>query len=228
MLTISLLWQFLLLRIYWKHALLSLICANSMSNKSDPILPEILAHKILAKTRLFEVEELHLRFSNGEERLYERIPGGNRHAVMIVPLVDEAHFLLIREYSAGTHRYELSFPKGLVDMGETDAAAANRELQEEVGFKAGQLTFLKDVSLAPGFMNARMSIFLARHLTASQLDGDEPEPLEVVHWPLAQAEALLDDPQFHEARSITALLLMLRFLHKNSADPLEKGWTGSI
>lgn len=185
-----------------------------MSNHTDPVLPEILGSKIVAKTRLFEVEELHLRFSNGEERLYERIPGGNRHAVMIVPLLDEEHFLLIREYSAGTHRYEISFPKGLVDLGETDAAAANRELQEEVGYKSSQLTFLKDVSLAPGFMHARMSIFLAQHLTPSRLEGDEPEPLEVISWPLAEWETLLDNPDFHEARSITALLLMQRFLQK--------------
>lgn len=184
--------------------------------KPEPILPEILQRNVIAQSRLFQVEALHLRFSNGEERVYERIPGGNRHAVMIVPVLHDGTMLLVREYAAGTHAYELGFPKGLVDEGETDAEAANRELQEEVGMAAQQLTFLKQVSLAPGFMNARMSIFLAQALYPQQLVGDEPEPLEIVKWPLHEADALLDNPEFHEARSVAALLLLLKQWHDNS------------
>lgn len=172
-------------------------------------LPEITERQIIAQSRLFKVEALNLTFTNGEQRIYERIPGGNRHAVMIVPVMNDS-LVLIREYAAGTHSYEVGFPKGLVDAGETDAEAANRELQEEIGMAAGELTFLKSVSLAPGFMNAQMSLFVANQLTPSQLQGDEPEPLEVVYWPLADAEALLDHPGFHESRSMTALLLFLR------------------
>lgn len=178
--------------------------------KSERALPEIIQRDVVAQSRLFRVESLQLRFSNGEERVYERIPGGNRHAVMIVPVLNNETLLLIREYAAGTHAYELGFPKGLVDAGETDAEAANRELQEEIGMAARQLSFLKQVSLAPGFMNARMAIFLAQDLFPQQLTGDEPEPLEIISWPLKEAEALLDHPQFHEARSVAALLLLLR------------------
>jgi ADP-ribose diphosphatase len=178
--------------------------------KPERALPEILQCDVVAQSRLFRVEALQLRFSNGEERVYERIPGGNRHAVMIVPVLNKDTLMLIREYAAGTHSYEIGFPKGLVDMGETDAEAANRELQEEIGMAARQLTFLKQVSLAPGFMNARMGIFLAEDLFPQQLTGDEPEPLEVIPWPLKDAEALLEHPQFHEARSVAALLLLLR------------------
>ncbi len=178
--------------------------------KSERALPEIIQRDVVAQSRLFRVESLQLRFSNGEERVYERIPGGNRHAVMIVPVLNNDTLLLIREYAAGTHAYELGFPKGLVDAGETDAEAANRELQEEIGMAARQLSFMKQVSLAPGFMNARMAIFLAQDLFPQQLTGDEPEPLEIISWPLKEAEALLDHPQFHEARSVAALLLLLR------------------
>ena len=157
---------------------------SDKSMKTEKALPVILRQEVVAQSRLFRVEALQLRFSNGEERVYERIPGGNRHAVMIVPVLNNDTLLLIREYAAGTHTYELGFPKGLVDAGETDEEAANRELQEE--------------------------IFMAHDLYPQQLAGDEPEELEVVPWPLHDAEALLDHPQFHEARSVAALLLFLR------------------
>ncbi|MGL5557272.1 MAG: NUDIX domain-containing protein, partial [Aeromonas veronii] len=95
--------------------------------------PEILKADIVAESRLFKVESLHLKFSNGEERVYERMRGGNRGAVMVVPLFDAHTLLLVREYAAGTHSYELGFPKGLIDPGEDAFEAGNRELMEEAG-----------------------------------------------------------------------------------------------
>ncbi len=111
--------------------------------------PEILKAEIVAESRLFKVESLHLKFSNGEERVYERMRGGNRGAVMVVPLFDAQTLLLVREYAAGTHSYELGFPKGLIDPGEDAFEAGNRELMEEAGFGARDLIPLKQVSLAP-------------------------------------------------------------------------------
>ncbi|EMB50219.1 ADP-ribose diphosphatase NudE [Vibrio mimicus] len=180
-----------------------------MSSKS---LPEILERETVAQSRLFTIEALDLRFSNGEERTYERMKPSGRHAVMMVPITAQGDLLLVREYAAGTERYELGFPKGLVDHGETAEQAANRELKEEIGFGARQLTQLKEVVLAPSYFSSKMVLFVAQDLYSEQLEGDEPEPLEIIRWPLAQAEDLLTHLDFCEARSITALLLALRFL----------------
>ena len=77
--------------------------------------PEILAKQTVAQSRLFTIEALDLRFSNGEERTYERMRPSGRHAVMTVPVTEQGDLLLVREYAAGTDRYELGFPKGLID-----------------------------------------------------------------------------------------------------------------
>ncbi|MGL5337330.1 MAG: ADP compounds hydrolase NudE [Aeromonas veronii] len=174
--------------------------------------PEILKADIVAESRLFKVESLHLKFSNGEERVYERMRGGNRGAVMVVPLFDAHTLLLVREYAAGTHSYELGFPKGLIDSGEDAFEAGNRELMEEAGFGANSLTLLKQVSLAPGYFSSRMDILLARDLFPEQRIGDEPEPLEVIPWPLNRIDELLARPDFTESRSISALLLAQKWL----------------
>lgn len=174
--------------------------------------PEILKAEIVAESRLFKVESLHLKFANGEERVYERMRGGNRGAVMVVPLFDAHTLLLVREYAAGTHSYELGFPKGLIDPGENAFEAGNRELMEEAGFGANRLTLLKQVSLAPGYFSSRMDILLARDLFPEQRVGDEPEPLEVIPWPLGRIDELLARPDFTESRSISALLLARKWL----------------
>ncbi|KLN65536.1 MULTISPECIES: ADP compounds hydrolase NudE [Vibrio] len=174
--------------------------------------PEVLAKQTVAQSRLFAIEALDLRFSNGEHRTYERMKPSGRHAVMMVPVTEQGDILLVREYAAGTERYELGFPKGLIDPGETAQQAAERELKEEIGYGAKKLTPLKEVVLAPSYFSSKMTLFIAEQLYSEQLEGDEPEPLEVVRWPLAQAEELLTHLDFCEARSITALLLALRIL----------------
>ncbi|CAH6805889.1 ADP compounds hydrolase NudE [Vibrio alginolyticus] len=177
--------------------------------------PEILAKQTVAQSRLFSIESLDLRFSNGEERTYERMKPSGRNAVMMVPITEQGDILLVREYAAGTERYELGFPKGLIDPGEQASDAAVRELKEEIGFGANKLTPLKEVILAPSYFSSKMTLFIAEDLYPEKLEGDEPEPLDIVRWPLAQAEELLTHLDFCEARSITALLLTLRSLNNN-------------
>ncbi|WP_068544317.1 ADP compounds hydrolase NudE [Thalassotalea crassostreae] len=179
-----------------------------MNKSAKLILPDILESKEVAKSRLITVEQVDLKFSNGEQRSYEKVKGKGRGAVLIVPMLDQDTMILIREYSAGTHSYQLGFPKGLIDEGEESIEAANRELQEEINMAATDLTYVHQLSLAPQFFDAKMDIFLGQNLYESSLVGDEPEPLQTVHWKLSDYQQLLAQPDFTEARSIAALMLV--------------------
>ena len=169
-----------------------------------PDKPRITARRWVARSRLFHVEELQLEFSNGAKRTYERLVAGGRGAVMVVPIKDQ-HFLLIKEYSAGTDDYQLAFPKGLMEIGESPVDAANRELKEEIGLGAKRIKELKKMSLAPGYLSHTMFLMVAQDLYDEKLPGDEPEPLEVVPWPVSDIDNLLVREDFTEARSIAAL-----------------------
>lgn len=177
-------------------------------------LPSIDDRKLVAKSRLFSIEQLELTFSNGVKRQYERMQGSGRGAVMMVPMQDADTVLLVREYCAGTHSYELGFPKGLIDLGESPEIAANRELKEEIGFGSNQLTEIQQVAMAPGFFAASMNIFIATHLYEESLEGDEPEALDVIPWKLSEYKSLLAQPDFNEARSIAALMLVKDYLNE--------------
>ena len=173
--------------------------------------PEIITTETVAKSRLFQIEQVQLKFSNGEQRLYERMKGSSRGAVMIVP-VHQGKLLLIREYAVGSEKYELGFPKGLIDQGEMPIEAANRELQEEIGFAAQKLTLMKELTLAPGYFSSKMQIFIAESLTPNWLQGDEPEPIELVPWSIEQWSDLLEREDFTESRCISALFLAQKYL----------------
>jgi len=180
--------------------------------------PTIHQTRVVATSRLFKIEALDLEFSNGVKVEYERLASTGFGAVLVVPILhregQEDRLLLIREYGAGTERYELGFPKGKVDAGEELLDGANRELMEEVGYESGNLTFLKGLSLAPSYLSHVTNIILAEDLSEHREEGDEPEELDVIEWKISEIDELLMQEDFTEGRSIAALYLVKTLLDK--------------
>ena len=176
--------------------------------------PEILETKLVARSRLFGIEELQIRFSNGEQRTYERLRTPPLAAVMCVPMLDDDTVVLIREYGAGLENYQLTLPKGAYDHGEDWQQAANRELKEEAGYGAHKLTLLKNMTLSPGYMGHQIRVVLAQQLYEERLPGDEPEPLEVLTWKLSELDTLVQREDMTEARVIAALYMVRDLLGK--------------
>lgn len=173
--------------------------------------PEVIGTRTIAEGHTFRIEELELEFSSGERRVYERLPAVGRQAVMVVAL-DGAEVILIREYQAGFHEYQLTLPRGSAVGSETLIQAANRELKEETGLGAEQIELLKRLNLAPSHMGFTINVMLARGLFDERLPASEPEVPEVVRWPLADIAALLARDDFCEARAIAALCLAQQHL----------------
>jgi ADP-ribose diphosphatase len=177
-----------------------------------PRLPKVLETKEVARSRLFAVEALELEFSNGERRSYERLMSGKRGAIMAVPMPDPDTILLVCEYAAGLHRYELGLGKGRFEADETVEQCVNRELREEIGLGARRFDRLTTLTLAPAYMGAQTHVVLARDLYEEKLVGDEPEEIEVVPWKLAELDTLVASGECSEARSIAALYLTREWL----------------
>jgi ADP-ribose diphosphatase len=170
--------------------------------------PRINSRRRIIHTGVFNIEEMDLEFANGEQRKYQCIVGSKQGAVLVVPLLDSETVLLIREYAAGTHRYELAFPKGHIEEGEDMLGAADREIQEEVGYGANRLEHVHSFSIAPGYLSHSTHIVLASELYQNKVPGDEPEEIEVVPWKLKDIDSLLQQDDFTEARSIAAFFLV--------------------
>jgi len=173
-------------------------------------LPRVVRTTEVGRSRLFRIEALAMEFSNGVQRTYERLPARGRQAIIVVALDNENNLQLIKEYAAGMHRYQLTLPKGTTESDETLEQAANRELREEIGLGANQLTYLRQLNLAPGHMGFTIHVILAQDLYPAPLQGDEPEELQLVPWPLAAVEQLYDCEEFDEARALAALHLAVR------------------
>jgi len=179
-------------------------------------LPVIHGRQDRDAREMYRIEQVDLEFSNGARRLYYRMKTRGLGAVIIVPMLDDETVLLAREYAAGLHHYEVGLPKGRLEQGESIIEAAEREMKEEIGYGARRLDKLTKLSLAPGYMTHITHIVLARDLYPEKLEGDEPEELEIVPWPIADLTALTDREDCTEGRTIAALYIARDYLRKEN------------
>lgn len=179
--------------------------------------PEILSVKLAAQSKLFNIETVRVRYSNGIEADLERIPAGHwPGAVIVVPMLPNREVLLVREYTVGTESYEIGLPQGMREPGESPEQTANRELKEEVGLGARKLRLLRDLSVASSVLGFRVQVVIAEILYDARLSGDEPEPLQSFGRDIDALLAGEADVQISEARSLLALYLAREYLDAKS------------
>lgn len=187
---------------------------NMIPKLQSKTLPTCSEPESLGKLAIFHAEKVHITFSNGEERDYYRLHA--RHDAVTVLAIAEQELLLVREFAGGTLSYTLGFVKGGIDEGETAEQAAQRELGEEVGFTAKTLFKLSTTCNSPGYSTGKHSVILATGCTALEVlpEGDEPEPLELVRWPLSELDALLEHPEFIDTVAHFAIYQLQKLLVK--------------
>lgn len=163
--------------------------------------------RVVTETPFLTLEEVDLETPSGEtgKRLVVRIGG----AVSVVPVVDD-EVVLIRQYRTPVGRPVLEIPAGKLDVpGEDPKAAARRELQEEAGYRASELTEVAHFFTSPGFFDEEMTVYLATGLTRveSEPKGAEELAAEIVHIPIADLPAML--PDIEDAKSLIGLMAFL-------------------
>jgi len=189
-----------------------------MTEQGGKRLPIVRDRREREAGKMLRVEQVDLQFSNGELRTYYRMKPSGLGAVIIVPMLDDETVLLAREYAAGLHHYEIGLPKGRLERGESIIEAAQREMKEEIGYGARNLVELTRLSLAPAYMTHVTYIVLARDLYPEKLEGDEPEELEVIPWPIADLRSLTAREDCTEGRTIAALYIAREYLQGEPRD----------
>lgn len=160
--------------------------------------------------RIIDVRVDTIRLPNGRETTREIVE--HAPSICVVPVDAEQHVLLVRQYRKPAEGFLLEVPAGGIEDGEEPEQSALRELQEEIGHTAANLTELTAFWLAPGWATEYMYAYLATGLTPAQLDSDEDEFIEVVRVPLDDIPAEIANGAIQDAKSVAALLLAMRSL----------------
>ncbi len=135
-----------------------------------------------------------------------------RHAgsVAVVAVQDDGRIVLVRQYRYAVDEEVWELPAGRLDPGESPAQAAQRELQEEIGQRAGDLRQIAFFHTTPGFCDESMHVFRGTRLEASKAEGDEDERIEVRAFTLQELDAMIDHGEIREGKTLVAVLMELR------------------
>jgi ADP-ribose pyrophosphatase len=139
---------------------------------------------------------------------------GPGEAVAALPLTDEGDVLILREYRHPVGRVVYGLPGGRLEPDEDPALGARRELEEETGYRAAELTKLGYYNQFPGFMRMGSHLFLARQLTPTRRQLDYCEEIEIVRLPFAQALARAVRGEFLDMGLTLSLSLTAQLMEK--------------
>jgi len=132
-------------------------------------------------------------------------------AVAVVPVTSDGHVLLVRQYRGPVDRELLEIPAGTRDVeGEAPEETARRELSEEVGVHAGELTLLATVHNSPGFCDEETLLYMATGLEPGEpsREGHEERFMEVLEVPIGDVAGLIAAGRLTDAQTIIGLLLV--------------------
>ena len=154
---------------------------------------------------VFDVDRDRLLEENGMEIVREvvRHPGG----AGALPLFDDGRVALVSQYRHPARRELLEIPAGKIERGETPETCAAREVEQEIGFRAGRIEKLAEFYSTPGFCEEKLYVYLAVDLTPCSQNLDHDELIEIVYLPLAEAVKMAERGEIEDSKTIIALLL---------------------
>ncbi|HEX8853849.1 MAG TPA: NUDIX hydrolase [Pyrinomonadaceae bacterium] len=186
---------------------------------SDKDSPEVLGSEEIFKGRIFEVALDTVRESG---RTYTREVVRHNGGASVVAVFDDLTIALVRQYRHPTVRYLLELPAGKLEHGERPEECAARELEEELGVRAGRLEQLSEFYTTPGFCGEKLWVFLATELFEATQSLEDDELIEVVRLPLVRALELISSREIEDAKTIIGLLLAAKRLGIATGDVAEK------
>jgi ADP-ribose pyrophosphatase len=126
-------------------------------------------------------------------------------AAAVVAVDADNRVTLIHQYRHAAGGFLWEIPAGTLELGEEPAVCAARELREEAGLIAAELTSLGSILTVPGFCDERIHLFLARHLTTAPQQLDHDEVLTVTQVALSRALAMIASGEIQDAKTIVGL-----------------------
>jgi len=181
----------------------------------EPLAEVTLESRLAYQGVFFDVVNDRVRCPDGHigTREYILHPG----AVMVVALADDGSVLLERQYRHPVGRAFIEMPAGKLEPGEDVLTCAQRELQEETGYRAARWQRLGAFHNAIGYSNEKIEVYLARELSLGATATEAGEVLEVFTAPLGRLLQWIDDGTVTDVKTIIGAYWLERFLAARGA-----------
>jgi ADP-ribose pyrophosphatase len=176
---------------------------------------QILSSEVVFEGPLFRVLRDRLIEPGGHEGVRDII----RHNGSVVILAADKSknkrdpwIVMERQYRHAAGRFLWELPAGKLELGEDALQGAQRELEEETGYRATKWKPLVEYYASPGFLGESMKVFLAEGLVAGDAHPEEDEKIELRLVKLSEVVKLIEKGAILDGKTLTCVLLYARRL----------------
>lgn len=163
-----------------------------------------IASRPIYRNRWMAVREDQVRLPDGRETIYGVVECGQ--CVGVLPFVDPDHVLLVGQYRYVAGRFTWEMPTGGVRPGESLEAAAQRELAEEAGRRAGRLTWVSTYHTSKSVMDETAHLYLAEDLAEADREADDTEFIERRVFPFHEVLEMVRRSEITDGMTVIAVL----------------------
>jgi ADP-ribose pyrophosphatase len=187
--------------------------ANTAPNAAGENTAQVLSSEVVFEGPLFRVLRDRLIEPGGREGVRDIV----RHNGSVVILaIDNAKnkknpwVVIERQYRHAAGRFLWELPAGKLDAGEDALQGAQRELEEETGYRAKKWKPLVEYFASPGFLGESMKVFVAEGLVAGDAHPEDDERIEFRLVKLSQVVKLIEKGAILDGKTLTSVLLFAR------------------
>jgi ADP-ribose pyrophosphatase len=166
--------------------------------------PEVLDAEDVYHGRIIDVSIYTVR---ERDMTYKREVVHHPGGAGVVAVFDDQTIALVKQYRQPPVRYVLELPAGRLSPPERPEECAARELEEEIGVRAGRMEKLSEFFTTPGFCEEKLWVFLATDLTETQQSLEEDEFVEISRISFPRALEMISDGEIEDAKTIIGILL---------------------
>lgn len=162
------------------------------------------------KGKVVNLDILTVELPNGRESIREvvRHPG----AAMVVPIAEDGHVIMVRQFRKPVEKVCLEMPAGKLDAGEDPIECAKRELKEETGCTAKNIEYITYIDTTPGFSDEKIHIFVATGLEEGDVQPDTDEFVEVRKLKVEDIIKLIYQGDINDAKTIIGAFIAEKYL----------------
>lgn len=160
---------------------------------------------------IINVENVTVSLPDGRQATRDLVlhPG----ASAVVPLNEKGEITMVRQYRKAIDSVSLEIPAGKLDHAEDPRICAERELKEETGLEAGQITHLVSIHSTPGFSNEVLHLYAATDLKEGESCADEDEFISTEKYHVTQLIDMINQGEITDAKSIIGILMADRIVN---------------
>lgn len=166
---------------------------------------ETLSTREVYRNRWISVREDVAALPDGRTTIYGVVTLGQ--CVGVLPFLDDDRVVMIRQYryvAGENHRWEM--PTGGMHAGESPEAAAQRELMEEIGYRAGRLELVSTFYSSKSTIDETAYLYIGSDLSLAALPPDETEQLEIAVFPFDRVLDMVVRSEIRDAMTVIAVL----------------------